>query len=185
LFSFGPVVLIWKMQSVACALQRVSHLGAAKSRSSGHSRCPSTSKYTTVSMRTSNKSQFIASKYFSRSYSIATPHPANPESTEPVPILESLTKTVPASKITQNSMLLKLEDLVPLPNSFAVVAIGGHQVRLSLHLNLLLTFRRLDTLIEGSFDQLKDGTSLNCIFSLPILPIFSPILIFRILMINF
>lgn len=65
-----------------------------------------------------------------RLYSTATPHHVDPASTAPVPILESLTKSVPASALTQESMLLKLEDLVPLPNSFAVVHIGGHQVRL-------------------------------------------------------
>ena len=75
------------------------------------------------------KQPWGVSKYSARSYSTASPHPANPASIEPVPILESLTAPVNPASITQESMLLKLEDLVPLPNSFAVVRIGGHQVR--------------------------------------------------------
>ena len=72
------------------------------------------------------------SKYISRSYSTAEPHPVDPASTAPVAILESLTAPVNPASITQESMLLKLEDLVSLPNTFAVVKVGGHQVRLKI-----------------------------------------------------
>jgi hypothetical protein len=43
------------------------------------------------------------------------------------PIL-SLRKSLPREQLTQESMLLKVEDLTPLEDSFAVVQIGGHQV---------------------------------------------------------
>lgn len=90
-----------------------------------------------------------ASKYISRSYSTAEPHPADPASTASVPILESLTAPVNPASITQESMLLKLEDLVSLPNTFAVVKIGGHQVRLNITFLYSRLFRNFELLLEG------------------------------------
>lgn len=43
-------------------------------------------------------------------------------------IVQSLLQSLKEEEITQESMLLKLDDLVPLPDTFAVVQIGGKQV---------------------------------------------------------
>lgn len=67
-----------------------------------------------------------------RLYSTPSVHPTDATTTAPVPILESLTKTYDPAKITQNTMLVKLDDLVALPDTFAVVHIGGHQVRIRI-----------------------------------------------------
>lgn len=63
--------------------------------------------------------------YCSTSSSI---HPSEDLKEVKVPILESLTKTIAECDLTAEKLLLKLEDLIPLPDTFAVVHIGGKQV---------------------------------------------------------
>lgn len=83
----------------------------------------------TLSAKYAQKSQTKFQHLSTRSYSTTAPHPTQDASAAPVSVLDTLTKEYPTSSITQESMLLKLEDLVPLPNTFAVVQVGGHQVR--------------------------------------------------------
>lgn len=83
----------------------------------------------TLSAKYAQKSQTKFQNLSTRSYSTTAPHPAQDASDAPVSVLDTLTKEYPVSSMTQESMLLKLEDLVPLPNTFAVVQVGGHQVR--------------------------------------------------------
>lgn len=43
-------------------------------------------------------------------------------------VVQSLLQSLKEEEITQESMLLKIDDLIPLPDTFAVVQIGGKQV---------------------------------------------------------
>ena len=45
------------------------------------------------------------------------------------PLIARLQESIPESQITQETMLKPVDHFVPLPDSFAVVWVGGHQVR--------------------------------------------------------
>lgn len=127
-----------------------SSLGAAKTVSGRYS------KVSRVwSAKSAQKSQAKFQNLSARSYSTTTPHPAEDAAATPVAVLDTLTKQYPASSITQESMLLKLEDLVPLPNTFAVVHIGGQQVRRQILSYQLLSFKPVHWSAMGRKRRLK------------------------------
>jgi hypothetical protein len=51
--------------------------------------------------------------------------------------VELVRNTLPEEKITQESMLVPVTALTPLPDSFAVISVGGKQVRTSSIMDLV------------------------------------------------
>lgn len=70
----------------------------------------------------------------------------------------SVKNSLPKSQITQESMLLKLDQLVPLKDSFAVVQVGGHQVLQFI----FFFFRLIFAIIEILFKSRCQRISLAC-----------------------
>lgn len=124
------------MQS-ASVLGRLSRVSARLAPRMG-----ATSKVSTISSHKAGKSMSLATstpiwrEMQRRTYSAA------PQSTQTVSVtdselpvkIETISSTLPEDQITQESMLVPLSELVPIPDSFVVVQVGGKQVRYNPHM---------------------------------------------------
>jgi hypothetical protein len=137
------------MQSVAM----LGRLCRATARSAP--RLAASTKNCSISSQTSTRSVVSAASAAlwrsvqSRKYS-ATAQTASTASSvvSELPVkVETISTTLPEEQITQQSMLVPLADLVAIPDSFAVVQIGGKQVRddhIFSESNLVATFVSLN-----------------------------------------